>query len=142
MLDPITALGFAASILTFIDFSWHLVTGTYEVYQSADGTTIDNARIEKVINDLQSVSDDLYSDKLESSKHASALKELAEECSSLSKKLLKILKTLKQQGGNSLWKSFKGKWASMRKADEISSMVDRLRDYRSEILIRLSLIIG
>ncbi|KAL2830898.1 hypothetical protein BDW59DRAFT_140929 [Aspergillus cavernicola] len=38
-MDPISAVGFAGTILQFIDFSTKLVEGTYEVYRSANGTT-------------------------------------------------------------------------------------------------------
>jgi hypothetical protein len=59
-MDPVTAVGFAASILNFIDFSWNLVQGSYEVYKSASGTTAENAHISTVLEDLREVTEELY----------------------------------------------------------------------------------
>jgi hypothetical protein len=44
-MDPVTAVGSAASILNFIDFSWNLVQGSYEIYKSVSGTTAENAHV-------------------------------------------------------------------------------------------------
>jgi hypothetical protein len=57
---PITAVGFAASILNFIEFSSTLVRGTYELYHSASGMTAENAHISNVIADLYEVSEELH----------------------------------------------------------------------------------
>lgn len=141
-MDPITAVGFAASILTFIDFSWNLVTGTYEVLQSAGGTTAENAHIGNVIDDLHAATAALKSRQLGRSEHEKALRQLASKCSNLSKELLCLLENLKVKGKNSAWKSLKAKWESMRKEKDISSMETRLSEYRSQILIRLNIMLG
>lgn len=36
-MDPASADGLASSIMAFIDFSWKLVQGSYQVYNSATG---------------------------------------------------------------------------------------------------------
>ncbi|KAK0646910.1 hypothetical protein B0T16DRAFT_458790 [Cercophora newfieldiana] len=56
-MEAIAGVGFAASILTFIDFSAKLVQGTYEVRRS--GTTGENTHIANVLDDLQDVTHDL-----------------------------------------------------------------------------------
>ncbi|KAF5964688.1 hypothetical protein FCOIX_13304 [Fusarium coicis] len=38
MLDPVTAIGLASSIVAFVDFSAKLVKGSIEIYQVSDGT--------------------------------------------------------------------------------------------------------
>jgi len=141
-MDPITAVGFASSILTFIGFSWNLVTGTYEVLESVSGTTAENAHIGNVIDDLHAVTAALKSCQLGRSDHEKALRQLASKCANLSKELLSLLENLKVKGKNSAWKSLKAKWESMTKEKDISSMETRLREYRSQILIRLNLMLG
>jgi hypothetical protein len=140
-MDPITAVGFAASILTFIDFSWNLVAGTYEVLNSATCSTSENAHIGNVIDDLKKATDGLDSEMLGNSKHEMALRELSTKCANLSEDLLKQLGKLKVKGENSKWKSLKVKWDSMRKEKNVESMVRRLDEYRSQILIRLNLML-
>ncbi|KAK1655004.1 hypothetical protein BDP81DRAFT_390001 [Colletotrichum phormii] len=47
------AAGLASSILTFIDMSYKIAKGTYEIYQSATGVTAENAHVSNVITDLE-----------------------------------------------------------------------------------------
>jgi hypothetical protein len=137
-MDPITAVGFAASILQFIDFSWGVITGTYEVYKSTLGTTHENAHISTVVDDLERATDGLISDVEGKTKNEKELCKLADKCHDLSQDLLKILKKLQVSEKNSKWQSLKVKVASVRKEKEIASIEDRLDRYRSQILIRLN----
>jgi hypothetical protein len=140
-MDPVTAIGFAASILTFVDFSWNLITGTYEVYKSSTGTTSETAHISTVIGDLQEVSEGLNSDVEGKTTHEKYLCKLAGQCNHLSKDLLKILGKLEVTEKDSKWQSLKVKWAGMRKEKEVASIEKRLDRYRSQILIRLNLML-
>jgi hypothetical protein len=140
-MDPVTAVGFASSILTFIDFSWSLVTGAYEVYKSTTGTTSENAHISTVIDDLQEITESLSSNVGGNAKHDKALCKLADNCHDLSQDLSKILQKLKVTEKNSKWQSLKVKWASMRKEKELASIEKRLDGYRSQIFIRLNIML-
>jgi hypothetical protein len=137
-MDPVTAVGFAASILTFVDFSWDLITGAYEVYKSTTGTTSENAHISTVIDDLQEITEGLNFDVEGKAKHEKALCKLADNCLNLSKDLSKILEKLKVTEKDSKWQALRVKWASMRKEKEVVSIEMRLDGYRSQILIRLN----
>ena len=141
-MDPLTAVAFAGTIITFVDFSWSLLTGTYDVYGSSTGMTQQNARINDIISDLRDVSADLEGGLPVNSKHEKALRDLAAECSELAEELAALLKRLKRdEKKNSLWSSLKVKWASLMKAGDVEDMMERLRDYRSQIMLRLSLIL-
>lgn len=137
-MDPITAVGFAAGILQFIEFSWGVITGTYEVYKSTTGTTHENAHISTVVNDLERATDSLISDVERKTKNERELFKLADKCHELSQDLSKILKKLQASEKNSKWLSLKVKVASMRKEKDIASIEDRLDRYRSQILVRLN----
>lgn len=140
-MDPITAVGFAASILTFVDFSWSLIKGSYEVYESANGTTTDHTRISTVLGDLDNITKSLQCDIKGSSPHLTDLKKLAVECAEVSQKLSKILEELKRKEGNKAWRSLEAKWKSMRKEKEIASIEQRLNTYRLQLLMRLNLML-
>ncbi|KUI64368.1 hypothetical protein VM1G_11179 [Cytospora mali] len=140
-MDPISAIGTASAILTFVDFAWELVAGAREIYKSADGVTDENAHIGKVIYDLQDVTDGIESDKLGTSKHEKALKRLASECSELGEELLGILKKLERTDRNSKWSALRTKLNGMRKKDDIASIKERLADYRSQIVLRLNMML-
>jgi hypothetical protein len=120
------------------DGTWGVVTGTYEVYKSTTGTTLENAHINTVIEDLEKVTDGLISDLEGKTKHEKELCNLADNCQKLSKHLSGILTKLQVSERNSKWQSLKVKIASMRKEKEIASIEDRLDKYRSQILVRLN----
>ncbi|KAI1417450.1 hypothetical protein F5Y13DRAFT_202975 [Hypoxylon sp. FL1857] len=95
-MDPIAAIGLASSILTFIDFSCKLVSGTYEIAKRGSLTGNDN--VELVVKDLNKLTEDLRDHKLKGiSEHETALKELVSKCEILSGELLALLKTLKSK---------------------------------------------
>jgi hypothetical protein len=52
-MDLITAIRFASSILTFVDFGLEIVTGTLEVVKS--GSLVDNSNIAIIVNDFHAV---------------------------------------------------------------------------------------
>ena len=138
-MDPITAVGFAASILTFIDFGYQIVTGTLEIAKS--GRTSDNAHISTVINDFHKVVEPLSEHPSGKSEHEKALKELAEACKQVSEELTKLLNKLITTPGCSLWTSARVALRSMRKKGEVADLESKLDRYRSQILMRLVLIL-
>ncbi|KAL3443588.1 hypothetical protein BJX65DRAFT_311748 [Aspergillus insuetus] len=141
-MEPLTAVSLAGTILQFIDFSSKLVAGTYEVYRSASGATAENEDITTVISDLKEVTSELDVDIPGRGKHEKALKALATKCADLSGQLLAVLEKLKTPGKTSAWKSIRVKWSSMRKSDEIQRIERRLGEYRSEILVRLGVMLS
>ncbi|KAI0520882.1 hypothetical protein F5B22DRAFT_644623 [Xylaria bambusicola] len=142
-MDPVSAIGLAASLLTFIDFSWNLLSGTREVYQSASGTTAENAHINTVLADLMEVCSGLHLDHKErqGSTHLQQLGFLGDNCIQLSQKLISLLEELRRKDGNALWQSFKARWKSLRREGEVESLVRQLGFYRSQIILRLNLIL-
>ncbi|KAH8748744.1 hypothetical protein BGZ57DRAFT_969398 [Hyaloscypha finlandica] len=138
-MDPITAVSFAASILTFIDFSHQVVCGTYEIIKS--GSTTDNAHVSVVTTDLDEITKALNQRPSGYSKHEEALNTLATECQGVSGELRKLLDRVKTKAGSSKWKSIKVALHSMWKKGEIAELDNRIGKYRSEILLRLVLIL-
>lgn len=140
-MDPLTVISLASSLITFVDFASKIVKGTYEVYSSTTGTSADNAHINRIIVDLQDVAADLDTDTIGKSKQERAMKDLASKCSKVSDDLLLLLNNIKSKGSPSTLKSLKSVYASIRKQKEITGLEKRLDDYRSQILIRLTIIL-
>jgi hypothetical protein len=138
-MDPITAVGFAANILNFVDFSWSLIKGSYEVYEL--GTTSGNKRITSVLDDLDGITKSLQSDVEGDTPHVKDLKSLAAECVKVSQELSAILKELEMKEGNKVWRSLEAKWKSMRKEKEIAAIEQKLVEYRLQLLLRLNLLL-
>jgi len=96
-MDPITAIGLASSIVAFIDFSWSLLTGAKELYESGRRRTKENARISSIVNDLNEYALELTIGGEGASKHEKALRALAKDCCVVSEDLVKILKKLEMK---------------------------------------------
>lgn len=138
-MDPVTAIGLASSIITFVDFSWSLVTDAKELYESGRKTTKENVRRRDIIDDLRDYSYDLQSGaggEITGSRHENALRRLALACHTLSEELVRILEQL-ETTKNSKWDSLKKTFKAKRKEGEIASIESRLNQYRSEIATRV-----
>lgn len=139
-MDPLSVVGLVSGIITFIDFSWKLVNGANDIYESASGATKENVHISTVIEDLDNLTRDLDVGvrDLGDTGRDHALRKLTAGCQELSDELLTILSKLRVTENNSSWRALKVKWDSMRKRREIMSIRDRLRDYQSEITLQLN----
>jgi hypothetical protein len=142
-MDPATAVGLAASIITFIEFSHSLIVGSYQLYNSASGLTTENTHISNVIKDLTELTADIRTNQTpRTGRHDKALAKLANQCNDLSVQLTKILEKLRVREGDPPWKSLKAKWSSMRKEKDIAGLEKRLSMYRSQILLRVAFMLG
>jgi hypothetical protein len=126
----------AASIVSFIDFSWNLLTGAKELHQSGCRGTKDNARISTIINDLNEYALDLTTGGEGTSKHEKALRALATDCYALGQDLVQVLQKM-EMTRNSRWQSLKKTWEAMRKADDVALNELPLEKYRTQMNTRL-----
>ncbi|RYP03939.1 hypothetical protein DL764_004773 [Monosporascus ibericus] len=132
------AVGLASGILTFLDVSYKILKGTYEIHSAISGATLENTHASIVARDLEEVADGLKGDptKIKDPK----LIEISTKCHSLSQDLLKLLGKLQAKDG-SRRQSFKAAWAVMRKQSDVKKIEERLDHYRSEIGLRLLFLI-
>jgi uncharacterized protein Yka (UPF0111/DUF47 family) len=134
-MDPITAVGFAASTLNFVDYSHKVVTGTIEVFKS--GKTSKNGHISEVISDLNDAAKDLAKVPPGRSVHEKALHQLSASCQEVAKELTTLLAKLSTTPEHSKWISARVALRSMRKEGKVAELESTLDSYRSQILLRL-----
>lgn len=139
-MDPISAAGLASAVLAFVEFSWKLVKGSYDIYHSDTNTPADAASISAVLKDLNDVTKTLRVDCHGSSRHRDFLKELATQCLAVSGELSTFLKDLERKEGNKVWRSVEAKWNMMRKEKDMASLEQRLASLRLQLLLRLTTI--
>lgn len=138
MMDPIAALGLAANIVQFIDFSWKLVYDAKDLYESSTGASADH-------NILLSVSSDIihFNNKLSAPSTPGAIPDsiraLASQCKKVALELLRVLETLKVEGPHKKWKSFMQALRSVWKKEQIQSLVERLGKLRNQMQLQLQL---
>lgn len=126
-MEAVAAIGFAGSILQFIEFASKVLATGKEVYQNADGALRDNVAIEAIVRHLDDIHNRIQG---YSSVSSPAAQTLQKECSSLIKELLNALDNLKAKGGLSRWKSIKKGLKAVRSKAQIEQWFRRLESIR------------
>ena len=91
MLDPITAIGLASSIATFVDLASRLVVTTSELSKSADGVLSAHRELETVASHTRELSKKLRSDRPQNQ----SIQALAQMQDCAATELLSLLQDLK-----------------------------------------------
>lgn len=85
-MDPVSALGVAASVVQFVDFASSLVCSTYEIYKSASGGSAASVDLETITISLKTLTIDVQKslDRAASGKELSTsdleLKKVCSDC--------------------------------------------------------------
>ncbi|KAL1855888.1 hypothetical protein Daus18300_010866 [Diaporthe australafricana] len=132
--------GLVSSIITFVDFSWTIVRGTYDVYNSASGGTEENIHIGHVLEDLGKATNRMRSELTGQDAHEKALLELQYQCQGLSHDLAVILQKLTTKRHSGL-QSLNIMLKSLMNEKEVRGIEKRLSEYRSQMILRLNLIL-
>lgn len=137
-MEALAAIGLATNIITFIDFSYKLISGSHQIFNSVSGLTLESSRLGTVVDDLKSITDRLVSDLPGDTKNERELCQLAENCRVVSEELSDILSPVRLTGKKSKWKAFRAKWKNMLKEKNIAAIEEKLNSYKAQILIRLN----
>lgn len=133
-------VGLVSSIITFVDFSWSIVRGTYDIHSSTSGATEQNVHIGNVIEDLRDVTNQMSVDFPGQDKHEKALLELGQQCYSLSSDLAYILSKLRTKRRSGL-QSLNVMLRSLMKEQEVREIEKCLREYRGQMILRINLVL-
>jgi hypothetical protein len=138
MLDPLTALSVAGTIVQFVDFGIKLVSKSNELYNSTNGTSIGNAELEVIAEDLQELTCRLQQVPDSGTAEDEALHKLAEQCAAVAKEFLLVLKEHKVQGTTERrWKSARQAMKGLMSRDEVDKVVLRLQRFRDELNLHI-----
>lgn len=141
-MDPTSAVGLASSVLTFVEFAWNLIAGAVEIYRSVDGILNESARLDDIQDDLDSLSDSLSVQPTCKTRAERKIVRVADDCRADSKALQSLLKELKGPRNNrAIWRSLKASWLNIRSRKDVAELKDRLQEYRSEVLLQLTLLL-
>ena len=147
VLDPLTALGFASNLVQLVEISIKLVSKTRSIYESANGTLIDNSELETIAKDLaqltnQRVANSSKSPMLSSKSTGAfetAFDDLSRSCDQVAGELLIALQKVKVEGKGKhrTWKSFRQALKSVWTKEQIDSIARRLANLRAQLDSRL-----
>jgi len=130
LMDPLTALSVAGTIIQFVQFGGQILNGSRQFYESASGALSVNEELEVITRDL---SDLLFKlerplgpsnppDSLEKDAEYRGLEDIGAHCRKVANELLTRLNGLKIRGKHQAWKSLqhaiKAAWAQ-REVDEL-----------------------
>lgn len=133
-------VGLISSIITFVNFSWCIVRGTYNIHRSVNGATKENVHIRNVIEDLRDITDKMNTGMPGHDKHEKALFGLRQQCHDLSNNLAAILRKLTTKRRSRL-QSLNIMLRSLIKEQEVREIERRLGKYRRQMILRLNLML-
>lgn len=145
MLDPLTALSVAATVVQFVDFGSKLVSKGKEFYKSPDGVLLENAELEDASGRLQGLSrsleESLYQFVGPLTERDQRLELVVKSCRSIAAELDSRLQKLKLAvptgKRHSKRKSFRQALKSVWSKEEVMECAERLRELRSELEIHV-----
>ena len=128
-MDPLSALGVAAAVVQFLDFSSGLISGTYKIYKAEDGDAPTNQTLRKVATDLKDISDQLN----QKGDSQSGPEQLCRECLDVADELTSVLDRLMKQEKQSIWSSFRLALRAVWSQDKLESLQKRLDNLRQQM---------
>ncbi|CRG90151.1 Valine--tRNA ligase [Talaromyces islandicus] len=148
VLDPLTALSVATSVIQFVDFGAKLISKGKEIYKSADGVLADHAEqaaISAKLADLTralSGSIDVSAITRELSPAENALQEVALDCREVAEDFTLAIDELRVTGNHRKWKSFRQALKSVWKKEGIEERLQRLDRLRQLVTVHLLVVVN
>jgi hypothetical protein len=138
-MDPLSALGVAASIVQFLQFGCCLVSKTRQIHN--DGALLDHAECENATKRLLGLTGSVEKSLKEIeqlgtlSPDSSALKNVCSNCIVLSNELLGRFDRLKidKESKSKKWKSFRHALKSVCSKNVVDGLAERLAKCRDEL---------
>ncbi|KAL9054964.1 MAG: hypothetical protein Q9162_003819 [Coniocarpon cinnabarinum] len=139
MLDPLSSLNLASSVITAVDFASKIVRGTIEIRRSTTGSTVTNHDIELVTLDFENVLNGLSRNNLSvsSSEDDVSLRNLAKSAHELAEELMEVLRNLKTRQPHRKWESISKAVVTAWSGKKLREYAARLNNFQSSLTTRL-----
>ncbi|OAG42303.1 hypothetical protein AYO21_03471 [Fonsecaea monophora] len=142
VLDPLSAIGLAANIVQFIDFSRRLISDAKEIYHSTNGVTTENVELQDVAESLSRLSSTLLNPLDQSqaavSQTEAEIVKIAAASRVVGDELLAAIQSLTAgDGSHKKWRSFLQALKTLWKKDKIAKLRKRLEDARSNLSVHV-----
>ena len=147
VLDPISAVGLASNVLSFIDFSVKILAKTKEIHKSREGSLLEHQEIkiaaERFGQLRRSIDGSLSTlSATENLKPAEiVLQDVAKECQNMAKEFCAILDGVAAQPGQSRWKSFRQAFKAVWNKNGIELIRRRLSEQRGICIVHLLVVV-
>ncbi|KAJ4287002.1 hypothetical protein N0V90_012883 [Kalmusia sp. IMI 367209] len=138
-MDPLTIVSLAANIIQFVEFSYKLVTGTYDIAQSSTGRHTHYEDVDTVAQSVKRLHEHTFALSGASlnlntlSRRERNILPLREACVRVGNELIGHLDQLKLSGVRSRWKTMRAALLSLMKEQQIKELENRLFTLQSQI---------
>ncbi|RKL05832.1 hypothetical protein BFJ71_g2980 [Fusarium oxysporum] len=138
-MDPVSAIGLASGILTFVEAGLKLVKIAYNIHNSLDGVLDDNRHCENVTSEVSKAALRLeVAGNARLTPEQESLSDLAKKCKAASTDLVKALNQVKpKQSSSNPFNLLRYAVKAEIKAKDISELENRLKDYRDQLTLAL-----
>ena len=147
MIDPLSAVGIAAAVLQFVDFSTKLIGKTREITGSSTGALAEHVELAvasqrlKKLNDGLSSSISKFAVQRKLSEAEAALRDVSVECQIIALQFSKALDSLMGDPGQNVFKSFRQAFKAAWRKNGIDRMRQRLNEQRQQLVVHLLIVI-
>ncbi|KAI1459734.1 hypothetical protein F4805DRAFT_420067 [Annulohypoxylon moriforme] len=126
-------LGLVGNVITFIDFSWNLISGAHEIYKSTSDTSENSHTLKLLATNVAQLSDAIITD----TGTPENLRSLSTECRILAKDLLGIIKKLEANTKHKRWDSFIAALKEVWNQKKVDSLVVRLQQLHGQVMAHI-----
>lgn len=136
-MDPISALGFASNVVSFVDYAVKLVFEVRDVYTSATGSTEDVQTLDAIAKNLDNFLKASDPKRVQSL----GLQDLTTRCQIVANLLRTAVGHLQVDGDTTVWKSFVVAFRTVRSKKETEKLRRWVVDLQSSMTLQLQKLI-
>jgi uncharacterized protein YfkK (UPF0435 family) len=147
-MDPLTAVGLAGNIITFIDLSTKVVSRAKQLYESTSGATSENDELESLTKNLKDLDDRTRRKPPNTSRNGhfslnitseTVLDNISQQCIQVADELLETLESVKVKGDGRTLKSAFQAVKTVWKQDSIDAIQRRLDRISKQLMDGMSM---
>ncbi|RMJ18030.1 hypothetical protein CDV36_002335 [Fusarium kuroshium] len=137
-MDPVSAIGLASAIVSFVEIGVNLLRGAKEIRDSANDSLEKNESREVIVEEMKQVAAKLKTPEPgKIPPEQQKLCHLADKCNDLSQRILELLNKIKPKNNKPL-SVYRAAYHAWRKEDEIEMLEKSLADCRSQLALSLT----
>jgi hypothetical protein len=147
-MDPLTAIGLAGNIISFIDVTSNVLSKARQLYDAASGATPENDELESLTKNLRDLADRARRKSVNTTRNdhfslnitsETVLDSLSQQCVKVAEELLEVLESVKVKGEGRTLKSAVQAVKSVWKQDHIDSIQRRLDRISKQLMDGMSM---
>lgn len=134
-MDPVTAVGLASAIISFVPLCVKLLQSAREIRDSLDGSVEKNLTRKAIVDEMKALSRRLKSaDQARVLPEQRGLYDLALKCHELSQKILDLLDKIRPKSKSS-FENYRSVYRAWSCESEIKNLEKQLNDCRSQLAL-------